>query len=561
VLIVPMDLGAVLSLDHGHAWVGFTAATGGDYENHDILSWSFQRTLREICNDGLDNDGNGLIDAADPQCQSRKPLQLSLSPSADVGLLTSPHTLTARVTDSDGNPQAGVFVWFQAAGVDFVSSGQLISQNAGCNPADCRSDQNGEVQWKYWGSGYPGFDSITASAYDAPYRTQLQSYATQEWQAPPPPPPGNGNGLLGVYYDNIDFTGPSISRIDPQIAFDWGTDSPDPAIGPDTFSVRWTGEVEPQFTQPYTFTGRTDDGMRVWVDGQLIIDAFYDQPPTYHNGTISLFAGKRYKIQIDYYENRIGAVAMLFWSGPATPFDFVPQTQLYSPCQIICPTNFAVCNDPGTCSAVVNYTTPTAVGDCGTITCNPPSGAQFPTGPTLVTCSEPAGTLCSFTVTVTDCEAPKMSSSVATKSLSPDSLDLINVGFQAQALDNCDGPITPASIQVQVFSDEDELPPGTGPFSPDAKNLTATGNLRLRAERSANGDGRVYLIVAKATDKAGNTGFCVSTVTVPHDSGAKSISSVVTQANAAAAYATAHKGAPPPGYFQIGNGPIVGAKQ
>jgi len=110
-----------------------------------------------------------------------------------------------------------------------------------------------------------------------------------------------------------------------------------------------------------------------------------------------------------------------------------------------------------------------------------------------------------------------------------------------------------------VFSDEDASPSGN--FSPDADNLTATGNLRLRAECRPDGDGRVYLIVAKATNSSGDIGFCATPVTVPHDQSAASRLSVALQASAALDYALGHHGNPPPGYFLIGNGPIVGPKQ
>ena len=330
ILSVPADLGAILYLDHGHAWLGFTAATGGAAENHDILNWSYTRTLREICDDGLDNDANGLIDAQDPACQALRPYQVSLTPSTGSSLLNQPYKVTARVTDAVGNPQPGVYVWFEAFGPNFVTSGQQGGgHNLGCFPSDCRTDANGEVQWKYFGGGNVGTDFIMARAYDAATRSQMGASATKDWQAPPAPV-GNGDGLLGVYYDNIDFTGPTVTRIDPQIAFDWGDGSPDSTIGPDTFSVRWTGEVQAQFSEYYTFWALTDDGFRLWVDNQLIIDGFIDQPPTFYAGSIPLVASHKYKIRIDYYENSGGAVAQLFWTSPSTPFQIVPQTQLYS---------------------------------------------------------------------------------------------------------------------------------------------------------------------------------------------------------------------------------------
>jgi hypothetical protein len=74
-------------------------------------------------------------------------------------------------------------------------------------------------------------------------------------------------------------------------------------------------------------------------------------------------------------------------------------------CTLTCPGDMSVSNDPGTCGAVVNYTTPTAPNPA-TVTCDHPSGSTFPVGATLVTCTSSAGPSCSFNVTVTDAENP-----------------------------------------------------------------------------------------------------------------------------------------------------------
>src|SRR5206468_1880792 len=104
-------------------------------------------------------------------------------------------------------------------------------------------------------------------------------------------------GLLGQYYDNIDFTGTTVSRVDPKVDFDWGNGSPDTRIGPDTFSVRWTGQVQAQYTDTYTFYTQSDDGVRLYVNNQLIIDNFTDHGPTENSATINLIAGRNYPIK------------------------------------------------------------------------------------------------------------------------------------------------------------------------------------------------------------------------------------------------------------------------
>ena len=158
-----------------------------------------------------------------------------------------------------------------------------------------------------------------------------------------------------------------------------------------------------------------------------------------------------------------------------------------------------------------------------------------------------------------DTEPPVLTASVATTLLQPANSDLVNVGLSASATDNSGGPVT---INVQVFGDEDDET-ATSPGvvnSPDAKNI-APGTLRLRAERADSGDGRVYLIVVKATDSSGNTSFKTLTVVVPKNPSAASVNSVNTQATAARNYADANNGAPPPAYFVIGDGAIIGPKQ
>jgi uncharacterized repeat protein (TIGR03806 family) len=145
---------------------------------------------------------------------------------------------------------------------------------------------------------------------------------------------GNGTGLTGAYYSNhtaaSPFTGPpTLVRTDSTIDFDWGSGSPDPSISVDSFTARWTGSVQPQFNETYTFYATTDDGVRVWVNGQLIIDEWVDQAPTTSAGSISLKAQQLYNITMEYYENGGGAAAQLAWSSPSTPQAIIPQSQLY----------------------------------------------------------------------------------------------------------------------------------------------------------------------------------------------------------------------------------------
>jgi peptidoglycan hydrolase-like amidase len=163
------------------------------------------------------------------------------------------------------------------------------------------------------------------------------------------------------------------------------------------------------------------------------------------------------------------------------------------------------------------------------------------------------------TITVHDTVAPVLASSVAISLISSTNSNLINVELAASATDNSGDPVT---IQVAVFGDEDDQTPTANNVlhSPDAKDI-APITLRLRGERVEVNDGRVYLIIVTATDSSGNVSRNYLTVVVPKNNKQASTDSVNTQAAAARTYAQTHGGAPPPGYFVIGDGPIIGPKQ
>jgi len=139
----------------------------------------------------------------------------------------------------------------------------------------------------------------------------------------------NGDGLLGTYYNNVDFTGTTFTRVDPTVSFNWNKGAPAPGIDPDTFSVRWTGFVQPQYSETYTFRTDTDDGVRLWVNGVQIIDRWVNNAGT-STGTIALTAGQKYTIKLEYYEDTNRAKVVLRWSSPSQNLQVIPQSRLYS---------------------------------------------------------------------------------------------------------------------------------------------------------------------------------------------------------------------------------------
>jgi hypothetical protein len=149
---------------------------------------------------------------------------------------------------------------------------------------------------------------------------------------------GSGIGLQGSYWANLSSvaftnssfsTPPTLYRTDPTIDFNWTSSPPAGSIGLSNFVVRWIGSVQPEYSETYTFSTFTDSGVRLFVNGQLLINEWANQPATAWSNTITLAAQQRYNIEMDFYNQSGGALAQLYWSSPSTPNAIIPQTQLY----------------------------------------------------------------------------------------------------------------------------------------------------------------------------------------------------------------------------------------
>ena len=116
-------------------------------------------------------------------------------------------------------------------------------------------------------------------------------------------------GLYNLIYPNTAFSGsPGRVGIDAAVTTGnngiWGAGTPDPLIQPDTFSVRWTGQVQPQYSETYTFNVTADDGCALWINGQ---------PQVLKMSPSALTGGSNY-----LYDSIAGNV-MINYSGLAVP--------------------------------------------------------------------------------------------------------------------------------------------------------------------------------------------------------------------------------------------------
>ncbi|MEO0895718.1 MAG: LamG-like jellyroll fold domain-containing protein [Bacteroidota bacterium] len=140
---------------------------------------------------------------------------------------------------------------------------------------------------------------------------------------------GQGTGLGASYYNDTARSQRIMQRVDSVVDFHWGSIPPDPSMNPQTFSVVWEGEIESPFTETITFHTSTDDGVRLWVNNQLIIDNWTDQSVSSSFGNIAMNAWENVSIKMEYYQNEVYAEAHLSWSSPSMPEEIVPTSFLY----------------------------------------------------------------------------------------------------------------------------------------------------------------------------------------------------------------------------------------
>ena len=170
--------------------------------------------------------------------------------------------------------------------------------------------------------GDPTKDLSDASAQAAPHQVTLR-----EIQVFGPTVPG----LRGEYFSGENFNSKFLTRTDQTVNFpNWWT--AEPSLYHKAFSIRWTGSIRPRYSEEYTFFTDADDGVRLWIDGKLLVNNWSDHPNSENGGKIALQAGRVYSVQMEYYENGIGEAGIkLGWVSPSQEREIIPSTLLSSP--------------------------------------------------------------------------------------------------------------------------------------------------------------------------------------------------------------------------------------
>ncbi len=189
-------------------------------------------------------------------------------------------------------------------------------------------------------------------------------------------------GLSATYYNNKDFTGASVSRVDPNINFNWNVTSggsPATSIAPLSWSARWTGAITAPTTGVYQFSTLSDDGVRAWVGSEEVVDSWTDHHGFTDAGTIYLVKGTQYPIKVEYYQNAGTANLTLYWKIAGAGIVPVPNSALSTQIATSTPTPAATPTPsptpkPSTTPTPSASPTPVASGPCAVSTAHVPDG-------------------------------------------------------------------------------------------------------------------------------------------------------------------------------------------
>lgn len=172
-------------------------------------------------------------------------------------------------------------------------------------------------------------------AFTAAELAQVSAYVRQigREETTAPTPTGAGTGLRGEYFAGTALAGTPLRTTAEAIDFNWDRGAPAAGVPVDNFSVRWSGWVEAPESGAVVFQTRSDDGVRVWVNGVQVINNWTDHGVTDNtSAAVTMVAGQRLRIVVEYYERGGRAEIALRWRGPtASAFTAVPANRLYLP--------------------------------------------------------------------------------------------------------------------------------------------------------------------------------------------------------------------------------------
>lgn len=223
-------------------------------------------------------------------------------------------------------------------------------------PEDAPGECVGEDAERVAAYIYDAFYSRIAQERNKPARIELSHLTVTQYRnvladligtfRAPGPRPDDRHGLQGEYFKSKRFrsSGGVISRIDPEVRFDFGTSSPDPwKIEPNEFAIRWEGSVLAPDTGEYEIIVRTQNSVKLWLNDpdRPLIDAFVKSGDgTEYKASVRLLGGRYYPLRVEYFKANQGvqkkdekaeakpASVALLWKRPHLAVEVIPRHNL-----------------------------------------------------------------------------------------------------------------------------------------------------------------------------------------------------------------------------------------
>jgi PA14 domain/Right handed beta helix region/Chondroitinase B len=196
------------------------------------------------------------------------------------------------------------------------------------------------------------------------------------------------HGLSATYFNSYDLTQAVVTRVDHTVQFRFGRKPPVAGIGSDIFSVEWNSQLTPQRTGMYTLLVKADDGVRLTVDGDVVIDTWGQDVPASSKVRLMFIADHAYDIQMDYHHDRGASHVALLWNRQGQSPGVIPPIRMAPPI-VTAPPSDPVSSTPPTTTAPsdpVSSTPPTTSAPSDPVApVTPPSTPTAPVTPTTPT--------------------------------------------------------------------------------------------------------------------------------------------------------------------------------
>jgi len=143
---------------------------------------------------------------------------------------------------------------------------------------------------------------------------------------------GGGGGIKGEYFNNANLSGtPALTRIDPEVNFNWGGGGPGAPLPDNGWSARWTSDLEISVADTFTFSVNSEGGTRLWIDGEQVIDMWVSWVPTKYASLPMYLERGIHSLRLEFVDWDRDAQQQLSWSTPTMAEQIIPAGPLQPP--------------------------------------------------------------------------------------------------------------------------------------------------------------------------------------------------------------------------------------